>query len=175
MLQNRNEEFLLNTPAQSQISRLLLNWSFSSSSLFTRLPGTLLVSQRLMDGMGSRPAQIIYVHFYSFAVLILIKFYTEVKFFFDTECGCFEHSAQLLLFEGRNYWPFCGRAKRSRTVVQTPVAVLCLQWTLPSWAGCIMSCICAWLLQSKIVYLNSHSVVSGIVNQGFTLGGAIWQ
>lgn len=61
------------------------------------------MSQRLMDGMGSRPAQIIYVHFYSFAVLILIKFYTEVKFFFDTECGCFEHSAQLLLFEGRNY------------------------------------------------------------------------
>lgn len=56
-----------------------------------------------MDGMGSTPAQILYVHFYSFAVLILIKFYTEVKFFFDTERGCFEHSAQLLLFEGRSY------------------------------------------------------------------------
>lgn len=34
-----------------------------------------------------------------------------------------------------------------------------------------MSCIYAWLLQSKIVYLSSHSAVSGIVNQGFTLEG----
>lgn len=149
--------------------------SFAFSSLFARLLGTLLVSQRLMDGTGSRPAQILYVHFYSFSVLILIKFYTEVKFFFDTERGCFEHSAQLLLFEGRSYWPFCGRAKRSRTVVQIPVPVPCLQWTLPSWAGCIINCIWVWLLQSKIVSLNSHSVLSGIVNQGFTLGGGIWQ
>lgn len=47
--------------------------SFAFSSLFTRLPGALLLSQRLMDGTGSRPAQILYVHFYSFAVLILIK------------------------------------------------------------------------------------------------------
>lgn len=59
--------------------------SFAFSSLFTRLPGALLLSQRLMDGTGSRPAQILYVHFYSFAVLILIKFCTKLKFFFDRE------------------------------------------------------------------------------------------
>lgn len=115
-----------------------------------------------------------YVHFYSFTVLILIKFCTKLKFF-DIESGCFEHSAELLLYGGRSYRPFCKRAERPRTVVEISVRVLCLQWTLPSWMGCIISCICAWSLQSKIVYLSSHSAVSGIVNQGITLGGGILQ
>lgn len=49
--------------------------------------------------------------------------------------------------------------------------MLCLQWTLDS---CIMSCVYAWLLPSKLVYLNSLSA-AGTVNHSFPLGGGVLQ
>lgn len=67
--------------SESNLKTVVKQLSFAFSSLFTRLPGALLLSQRLMDGMGFRPVQILHIDFYSFAVLISIKFCTKLKFF----------------------------------------------------------------------------------------------
>lgn len=61
------------------------------------------------------------------------------------------------VWEVRRCWPFSWWARRTRTVqeLEKSVIILCLRWTLRRWTGCIMSCIYAWLLPSKLVYLNS--------------------